>query len=340
MSDTFGELFVFEIANNHLGRVDHGLAIVEAMGAIARRHGIRAAVKFQYRDLDTFIHPDYRDRADVKHIRRFLDTRLSDAGFRTLVEAVRQNDMRLVVTPFDEVSVRRCVEHGADVIKIASCSADDWPLIEAVAATGTPVIASTAGASIDDIDTLASYFNQRKTEYALLHCVGLYPPRNEDVHMGFLARLAHRYPGVSVGYSGHEAPDNLDVVIAAASRGATILERHVGLPAEGAPLNAYSLNPEEVDRWVAAALRARVINGADDSRQTSPEERDSLLSLKRGVFAARPIRKGSVISREDVFFAMPCSPGQLTSGDFGRERATHTATRDYATRAPVSERAD
>ena len=340
MNPIFQDLFIFEMANNHQGQVEHGLKIIEAMGKIRRRHKIRAAVKFQYRDLDSFIHPAFKERKDVKHIPRFLDTRLADADFRKLVEAVRRQEMLVVVTPFDEPSVSKCTEHGVDIIKIASCSADDWPLIEAIADTRKPVIASTGGVSVYEIDNLASFFNHRKADYALLHCVGLYPTKNEDVHIGFLSRLAHRYPGIAVGYSGHEAPDNLEVVAAAVSRNAAILERHVGLAAEGIKLNAYSMNPEQTDAWVAAALRARTINGQDTNKQTMQDELDSLLSLKRGVFAARPISGGEKIPRENVFFAMPCAAGQTTSGEFGRLRTVYTATRDYGTGEAISEHAE
>jgi len=340
MNPPFKDLFIFEMANNHQGKVDHGLKIIEAMGRIRRRHGIHAAVKFQYRDLDSFIHPAYRNRTDVKHIPRFLETRLTDEHFRRMVEAVREQEMVVVVTPFDEASVEKCVEHGVEVLKLASCSADDWPLIEAMAQTGKPIIASTGGVTIYEIDNLASFFHHRNVDFALLHCVGLYPTKNHEVNMGFLTRLHYRYPGVPIGYSGHEDPDNVDVVAAAVSRGAAILERHVGLAADGIKLNAYSMNPEQTDAWVQAALRARVINGGGNGKQTTQAELDSLLSLKRGVFAARPIRKGERINRSDVFFAMPCAAGQTTSGDFGRLRVVYTASRDYKPDEGICERSD
>ena len=340
MNPLFQDLFIFEMANNHQGQVEHGLRIIDAMGKIQRRHGVCAAVKFQYRHLGTFIHPAFRERKDVKHIPRFLETSLTDTNFRRLVEAVRQQEMKVIVTPFDEASVEQCVEHGVDIVKIASCSADDWPLIEAIVDTQKPVIASTGGVSIYDIDSLASFLNHRRTEYALLHCVGLYPTPDAHVHMGFVTRLSHRYPGVPIGYSGHEAPDNLDVVCAAVSRGATILERHVGLGTEHIKLNAYSMSPEQTEAWVKAALRARAINGPDTGKHTTQDELDSLLALKRGVFAARPIMKGATISAQDVFFSMPCSPGQTASGEFGRLRTVYTATRDYVLNDPIYERAD
>ena len=97
MSSFADDLFIFEIANNHQGSVAHGKRIIDAVGDIAARHGIRAAVKFQYRDLDTFIHPDFRDRDDVPHIPRFLGTRLSDEQFRTLIEHARSRGLVTVV---------------------------------------------------------------------------------------------------------------------------------------------------------------------------------------------------------------------------------------------------
>ena len=63
-------------------------------------------------------------------------------------------------------------------------------------------------------------------------------------------------------------------------------------------------------------------------------------SLKRGVFAARPVEQGKTITRDDVFFAMPCSDNQLTSGEFGRYRATYTASRSYERNDPIRERSD
>ena len=88
MTQNFPELlFVFEMANNHQGDVEHGLRIISEMGQIAGRHGVRAAVKLQYRDLDTFIHPEYAARTDIKHIPRFQSTRLAGRDFRRLVSA-------------------------------------------------------------------------------------------------------------------------------------------------------------------------------------------------------------------------------------------------------------
>jgi len=339
MSEYFNNLFIFEMANNHQGSVEHGLNIIEAMGNITRKYGIRAGVKFQYRDLDTFIHPDYRDRNDVKHIPRFLSTRLTDNDFETMIDAVRRQSMLPIVTPFDERSVQKCVDHGIEIIKVASCSVIDWPLLEAIVTTEKPVIVSTGGALLPDIDRVVSFFTHRHCAFALLHCVGVYPTPNHMLHMNFIDRLTRRYPGVSIGYSGHEAPTNTDVVKVAVSKGATILERHVGMPTDTISLNAYSMTPEQVDTWVAGALAIQEILGDSAGKLVSEQESDSLRSLMRGVYARKDIPQGSIIQSSDVFFAMPCTEGQITSGQFGSLRATFTASKAYNCNEPIMETA-
>ena len=335
MSEMFQDLFIFEMANNHQGSVEHGLNIIRAMGEVARKHKIRGAVKFQYRDLNTFIHPAYRARSDVKHIPRFLSTRLSEMEFRALVQATRDEGLVTICTPFDERSVQTILEHEIQIIKVASASAADWALLEEIARAGKPVICSTGGQTLDAIDNIVSFFTHRHVDFALLHCVGVYPVANRDVQMSFLERMKRRYSYVPIGYSGHEAPDNLQVVKIAVAMGAKILERHVGIATDTIKLNAYSMNPAQVDAWVQSALTAREIMGTSGDKEISAEETESLLSLQRGVFALREITPGESLRRSDVYFAMPCAEGQTTSGEF---QEGMVASEAYAQDAPLYER--
>ena len=339
MTSHFDNLIIFEIANNHQGSVAHGRRIIDAMADISRRHGIRGAVKFQYRDLDTFIHPDYRHRQDVAHIPRFLSTRLDDDEFQALIGHAREGGLIPVVTPFDEASVGKCLDHGAEIIKVASCSATDWPLLEEIAGAGRPVIASTGGVATHEIDNLVSFFSHRHVPFALMHCVSIYPTPNDQLQMGFLAKMKRRYPGIPVGYSGHEDPGNLDVVVAAVAKGADLLERHVGVATDEITLNKYSMNPQQADAWVAAAIRARAICGTGTDKSITEDEREALRSLERGVYARAPIAEGADITGSAVYFAMPRQPGQLSSGEFGRYRAAFRASRDYAPGEPLRESA-
>jgi sialic acid synthase SpsE/quercetin dioxygenase-like cupin family protein len=331
-------LYIFEMANNHQGDEGHARRIIEEMAAIAQRHRLNAAVKFQYRDLDTFIHPEYVKRPETKHIARFLSTRLARKQFGDLVRFVRGAGLTAVVTPFDEPSVELALEHQVDILKVASCSANDWPLLEVIAAAGLPMVCSTGGCTRREIDRLVTFLEHRGVrDMALLHCVGIYPAPAEAIQMAWVRRMIHRYNGIPIGYSGHEEPNDVEVVRAAVAMGATILERHVGIETEEWKLNAYSLGPEQVERWVAAAEYTRRLCGTDSAEKVvSEKEKASLRELARGVFAGKSIKAGERIDRSSVFFAMPCVDAtQTTSGEFLDEM---TASKDYSLGEPICER--
>jgi len=118
--DIFEELFVLEMANNHWGKRERGNRIVREFGRVARFHNVRAAIKFQFRDVDRFIHRDFRTREDVRYIKKTLDTQMSREDYLLLVEEVRRNGCLRMATPFDEKSVDFCVEADIELIKLAS----------------------------------------------------------------------------------------------------------------------------------------------------------------------------------------------------------------------------
>ena len=318
MSKIFDDLFIFEMANSHQGSVEHGKDVIHEMGKIARKYNIKAAVKLQYRNLDTFIHPDYKGRKDVNHIPRFESTRLTYDQFTELVEAIRSEGMIAMSTPFDEDGVDWCMDQGLDIIKVASCSSLDWPLLEKIAATHKPVIISVGGKTISDIDKLYNYFTHKRCDFAFMHCIAEYPAPIERLQLDFIDKLRRRYPDNVIGYSGHEDPDDNVIPMMAIAKGAKILERHVGLPTETISLNAYSMNPDQADKWVKSALEAKEIckMKKETERYISQAEIDSLNSLMRGVYLKHDVKKGTELKGEDVFFAMPNHDKQMTSGEF------------------------
>lgn len=335
----FDDLIIFEMANSHQGSVEHGINIIKAMGKIARKYNVKAAVKLQYRELDSFVHPDYKDRTDVKHIPRFMSTRLNYEQFSELVNAVRAEGMLTMSTPFDETGVDWCMDQGLDVIKVASCSSLDWPLLGKLAAAKKPLIISTGGKTIEDIDKIYNFFTHRNCDFAFLHCIAEYPAPLDGIQLDFLDKMKKRYPDIIIGYSGHEDPENNMVAMMAIAKGSKILERHVGLPTDTITLNAYSMNPEQADKWVESIVTARQMCALkkEGQKYVSQAEIDSLRSLMRGVYAKRDIQPGEMLTKDDVFFAMPCGENQMTSGDFKEGKIV--ATKAYKANEEVSEKA-
>src|SRR5258707_3056002 len=166
----FDELFVLELANNHLGDLQRGLKIIHNYAQVVRFNNVRAAIKVQLRDVDSFIHQDFRSRDDIRYIKKTIDTRLKPEDYATMVHAVREANCIPMATPFDESSVDFCCELGIPILKIASSDCNDWILIEKMAKTKKPVIVSTGGSSLKDIDDLVTFFGNRRIPLAINHC--------------------------------------------------------------------------------------------------------------------------------------------------------------------------
>ena len=312
----FKNLFILDLANNHQGDLDHAENIIRQLGIVVEKHGIRAALKFQFRQLETFIHPDFIDRTDVPHIPRFVSTRLSVDDYTRLIVAARNANLLTMCTPFDERSVDIIEGLDIDIIKVASCSVTDTPLLERIAASKMPTIASTGGASIEQIDNMVFLFTDKNVNFALHHCVSIYPTPTHKMELNQIGFLAARYPNIDIGWSTHEDPNDTTTIQLAAAKGAVLFERHVGLETDEHKLNAYSSNPEQVDAWLAAFANAKSALGAKNRSPSSMEEVEALNDLKRGVFLREDTKSGTSLTLNDVFFAMPLMPGALEAGDW------------------------
>ena len=165
--DIFEDLFVLEMANNHLGSVERGLKIIQEFSQVVRFNNVRASIKLQFRDVGNFVHKDFIDRADLRYVKKTLDSRLTDEQYAVLVKAIRQAGCIATATPFDERSVDLCVELGLPMLKVASSDMNDWLLLERIAKTKKPVIVSTGGSSLKDMDDIVTFFGNRNIPLAI-----------------------------------------------------------------------------------------------------------------------------------------------------------------------------
>ena len=237
----FDELFVLELANNHWGSVDRGLRIISEFAQVVRFNNVRAAIKLQFRDPDHFIHQDYRDREDIRYIKKTMATVLQRDDYSRLVEAIRRAGCVPMATPFDEVSVDLCRELRLPMLKLASSDLNDWILIEKIASLRVPVIASSGGSTLKDLDDLVTFFCNRDIPLALNHCVSLYPSEDSELELNQIDFLRERYPGLTIGFSTHEYHDWTSSMLIAYAKGARTFERHIDIEADGVDVVAVLL---------------------------------------------------------------------------------------------------
>ena len=311
----YHNLFVLELANNHQGSVEHGKEVIQQMKDVCDNFPFQFAFKLQYRNLDKFIHPDFKERQDIKYVKRFRDTQLNEQQLLELKLAVDDAGFISMCTPFDEESVSWIENHGFQILKIASCSLTDWPLLERIAQSSLPLVASTAGATLDEIEKVVQFFQHRNKSLAVMHCVGEYPTPRERLQLGQISLLKKTFPDIPIGYSTHEQPDEIEAVKMAIAQGAQLFEKHVGV----GELNGYSANPEQVYAWLESAQQGFEMLGLREERvEVTDKEIATLNSLRRGVFAKRDLVVGKILQPDDYFLAIPSQEGQLLANDLSK----------------------
>ena len=125
------------------------------------RKKIKSAIKFQFRQLNTFIHPNYKNNKEIKHINRFETTELKIEDYQKMVDLIKENNIYTMSTPFDEESLELINKLGIDILKIASCSLMTILLFKKFLRP-KPVIASTGGAELKEIDNFVTKFDEIK----------------------------------------------------------------------------------------------------------------------------------------------------------------------------------
>jgi N-acetylneuraminate synthase len=220
-----------------------------------------------------------------------------------------------MATPFDEVSVDMCMEFEMPIIKVASADGNDWLLLEKIAKTKRPVIVSTGGVSLKDLDDLVLFFEHRNITLALNHCIAAYPTEDNEMELNQIDYLQKRYPNHPIGFSSHEYQDWSTSMYIAYAKGVRLFERHIDIDNDGFEVAKYSSLPMQIDTWFKAFYKARHMCGISKDNRRVPIEKEVkyLNSYVRGVYARRDIQAGETLTEDDIYLAIPLQKGQLST---------------------------
>lgn len=336
--DIFEDLFVLEMTNNHQGSVDRGIQIIREHSRVVRFNNVRAAIKLQFRNVDTFVHKDFAERQDIYYIKRINDSRLTRDEYAVLVENIKKSGCIPMATPFDEKSVDLCVEFEMPIIKVASADCNDWMLLEKIATTRRPVIVSTGGVSLKDLDDLVKFFLHRNIPLALNHCVAAYPTEDHEMELNQIDYLQNRYPQLTIGLSTHEFHDWSSSMFIAYGKGVRLHERHIDIDSDGFQVAKYSSLPGQVDTWFKAFNKARQMCGTSRYERRMPIEKEVayLDSYVRGAYARHDLQVGQTITEADLYLAIPLQKGQLSTRELMLGRYGHRMTKPCAKDQPLT----
>ena len=227
--------------------------------------------------------------------------------FKELKAYCDKKGIGFLSTAFDEDSIDFIASLNPDYMKVPSGEITDLPFLRKMASTGIPVIISTGMSTPEEIAKALVPF--RKAGYAsediiLLHCTTQYPTPMEDVNLKAMNTVSGNF-GHPAGYSDHTL--GIEVPIAAATLGATIVEKHFTLDRnmEG-PDHKASLEPHELSAMVKAIRNITVALG-HGVKEVKDSEKDNITAARRSIVAARPISKGQVITEEDICTKRPAT---------------------------------
>lgn len=327
MNDIFNHLFVLELANNHWGSLARGKRIVREFATIIKKHNVKAAIKLQFRDVDTFIHKDFTNSTKKnysRYIDKTLNTKLSNVDFEKLLKYIKKYGCITMSTPFDEKSVDFCVKLDVDIIKIASSDINDWILIKKIAKAKKPVIISTGGASEIQIETVVTYFKNRNIPISINHCVSNYPSEDHELELNQIDFLKNKYPDCVIGLSTHEYNDWHSSMLISYAKGVRTWERHIDIPyKDGEPqkeVSLYCSTPEQVDEWFSYYKKAISMCGTskNERRTISNKENLYLQALHRGLYLKKDLPIDTVITIDNLYSAVPFQPdkNQFSSRTF------------------------
>jgi N-acetylneuraminate synthase len=333
-TEIFNDLFVLELANNHWGSIERGKNIVKQFSSIVRKHSVKAAIKLQFRDIDSFIHRNFiKDGIDddltelpkrTRYIQKTNRTKLSYNEFYQLVEFIRSRNCLPMATPFDEKSVDWCVDMNLPLIKVASSDINDWILLNKIASTKKPVIISTGGANEKQIDDVVIFFEHRNIPLAINHCVSKYPSEDAELQLNQIDYLKQRYPNHTIGLSTHEYGDWYSSMLISYGKGARTWERHIDIPYgpndEQKEVTKYCSLPEQIDQWFYAYHKAIEMCGGSHIQRRNIDDKETkyLTSLYRGLYLNKDVYAGNNINLSDLYAAIPFQPeiNQLSSRTF------------------------
>jgi YrbI family 3-deoxy-D-manno-octulosonate 8-phosphate phosphatase len=243
---------IAEIGINHNGSLETAKKLIdEAVAAKA------TAVKFQKRTPEICVPRDQWDImrdtpwGRISYIDYKRKTEFGIVEYATIDQYCKKLGIDWFVSTWDVEAVDFMEQFDTPLYKLASASLTDFQLIKRILLTGKPLMLSTGMSTIKEIEDAVNLVWSFDQHYPLFiaHSTSAYPCKPEELNLKMIQTLGNKYPGVPIGYSGHET--GLATTVAAVSLGATFVERHFTLDrAMWGSDHAASVEPQGFQRLV------------------------------------------------------------------------------------------
>jgi sialic acid synthase len=300
---------IAEIGHNHQGSLEQAKAMV----TMAKDCGANA-VKVQKRSNRTLYTREFFDQPYDNEFsfgptygehREALELGRDD--YVELQRYARELGITFFATPFDFESADFLAELDMPVYKLASADLLNTPLLRHVASFGKPMLISTGGATLEDVDRAVAAIRPINDQLCILQCTASYPCETEDLNLRVITTLRARYPDFVIGLSDHQ--NGISMSLIAYMLGARLIEKHFTLNhAWKGTDHAFSLMPEGLRKLVRDLRRVPSALG-DGVKRPLPVEAKPLEKMGKKLVAARELDIGHVLTADDLAIKSPADGG-------------------------------
>jgi sialic acid synthase SpsE len=300
---------IAELGSNHNG--DMGLArkLIHA----AKSAGADC-VKFQSWSKETifsketyennfFLSDDYRNRTDYTLEQIVEKFSISEQQLLEMKQYADEIGIDCTSTPFSKKEVDFLTEKlKSPFIKVASMDLNNYPFLEYIAEKGLPIVLSTGLSELYEIDkAIRTIEKAGNSQMVLLHCVSIYPPKDEEVNLRNIQTLQTLYP-YPVGFSDHTL--GFSIPLAAVTMGACIIEKHFTLDKSLFGWDhKISALPDELK--IICDESKRIWTSLGSNRILCEEGEERKAAFRRSIVATRKIKAGEVVQENDIDFKRP-----------------------------------
>ncbi|HWJ32790.1 MAG TPA: N-acetylneuraminate synthase family protein [Gaiellaceae bacterium] len=305
-----GDCYVIaEVGHNHQGDVE----VAKRLIAAAKECGVNA-VKLQKRDNRALYTRDFYEQPydnELSFGRTYGEHRdaleLDVDDYRELLRYADEVGLTLFATAFDFESADLLAELDVPAFKFASGDLLNTPLQRHVAAFGKPMLLSTGGGTMADIERAVGTILPINDRLCVLQCTAAYPADVEDLNLNVITALRDRFPQLVIGLSDHQ--NGIAMAVVAYMLGARVIEKHFTLDhALKGRDHAFSLMPEGMRRLVRDLHRVPTALG-DPEKRPLPVEVDPLEKMGKKLVAARELPQGHVVAAGDIAIKSPANGG-------------------------------
>jgi sialic acid synthase len=233
--------------------------------------------------------------------REFLEFGVKE--YRELQAYARELDVDFFATAFDLASADFLRQLDVPAYKIASGDLKSTPLLKHVAGFGKPVVISTGGAVIEDVQRAYDTLMPINPQLAILQCTAGYPAAFEELDLRVIQTYRDRFPGAVVGFSSHD--NGIAMPVAAYMLGARIVEKHFTLNrAMKGTDHAFSLEPVGLRKMVRDLDRTHKALG-NGVKKIYDSEKAPIVKMGKSLVVARDLPSGHVIGANDIVMKSP-----------------------------------